>query len=83
MVTIAVPVTAATKADEAMQFEDFYRSQADRVYRALAITLTNHDLAREAADEATTRAYMHWAKVSRHDNPGGWATSRWRRASGG
>lgn len=84
---MAVPVTAALPTDGAMQFEEFYRAQADRVYRALALTLNNADLAREAADEAMTRAYVHWKRVSRHDNPGGWAyrvglnwaTDRWRR----
>ena len=91
MVTMAGPVPAATtrstSAGGAMQFEEFYRGQADRVYRALALTLGNADLAKEAADEAMTRAYLHWKRVAGHDNPGGWAfrvglnwaTDRWRR----
>jgi RNA polymerase sigma factor (sigma-70 family) len=87
MVTMAVPVTAATQTDGVMQFEEFYRTQSDRVYHALALTLGNADLAREAADEAMTRAFLHWRRVAQHDNPGGWAyrvglnwaTDRWRR----
>jgi len=67
-------------------FEEFYAGTADRVYRALAVTLADIHLAREAADEAMARAFVHWSKVARYDNPGGWvfrvglnwATS-WRR----
>lgn len=68
-------------------FEDFYRIQVDRVYRALVLTLRDQDLAREATDEAMTRAYARWDAVSALENPGGWAyrvglnwaTSWWRR----
>lgn len=67
-------------------FEAFYRAHLDRVYRALAVTLGDPQLAREAADEAMARAYAHWRRVRGLDNPGGWvyrvglnwATS-WRR----
>lgn len=68
-------------------FEEFYRAQADRVFRALAVTLGDADLARDATAEAMARAYTRWPRVSQVDNPGGWvyrvglnwATSRWRR----
>lgn len=68
-------------------FETFYRAYLDRVYRALAVTLGDLQLAREATDEAMTRAYAHWRRVRSMDNPGGWAyrvglnwaTSWWRR----
>jgi RNA polymerase sigma-70 factor (ECF subfamily) len=78
---VAAPDTVAEP------FEAFYRVHCDRVYRALAITLGDVHLAREAADEAMARAYVHWRRVGTHDNPGGWAyrvglnwaTSWWRR----
>jgi RNA polymerase sigma factor (sigma-70 family) len=68
-------------------FESFYRGQVDVVYRALALTLGDSELAREATDEAMLRAYVRWSAVSGYDNAGGWvyrvglnwATSRWRR----
>jgi DNA-directed RNA polymerase specialized sigma24 family protein len=67
-------------------FESFYAAAVDRVYRALAVTLGDVHLAREATDEAMARAYVRWGQVARIDNPGGWvfrvglnwATS-WRR----
>jgi RNA polymerase sigma-70 factor (ECF subfamily) len=68
-------------------FEAFYRAQIDRIFRALVLTLGNEDLAREATDEAMTRAYARWKRVGGLDNPGGWvfrvglnwATSWWRK----
>jgi len=68
-------------------FEAFYRAHADRVYRALAITLGDPQLAREATDEAMTRAFARWSGVGSLQNPGGWvyrvglnwATSWWRK----
>ncbi len=71
-------------------FEDFYVASRTSVGRALALTLRDDDLAREAVDEAMARAYQRWSHVSQLDNPGGWvyrvglnwsrsAVRRWRR----
>jgi DNA-directed RNA polymerase specialized sigma24 family protein len=68
-------------------FDEFYRCHLGKIYRGLALTLASDELAREAADEAMTRAYANWHKVSRLDNPAGWvfrvglnwATSWWRK----
>jgi RNA polymerase sigma-70 factor (ECF subfamily) len=83
--TAARPVSDAS-GPEAASFEEFYRGHADRLYRALALTLGDSHLAKEATDEATARAYARWASVSRLDNPGGWAyrvglnwATSWRR----
>lgn len=54
-------------------FEAFYRANSDRLYRALALSLSNDDLAREAADEAMVRVYARWNRVRELDNPVGWA----------
>jgi RNA polymerase sigma factor (sigma-70 family) len=82
LVAEAAPVAARVEP-----FEVFYRAQADRVYRALALTLGHDDLAREATDEAMTRAYARWARIGSLDNPPAWvyrvglnwATSVWRK----
>ena len=55
------------------EFEDFYRSRREQVYRGLALTLRDRDLAADATDEAMARAFQHWRSVSRYDNPEGWA----------
>jgi RNA polymerase sigma factor (sigma-70 family) len=78
-------LTLVAAADE--PFEAFYRAHVDRVYRALAVTLGDPQLAREATDEAMARSYAHWRRVRTLQNPGGWAyrvglnwaTSWWRK----
>ena len=55
------------------EFEDFYRSRRDQVFRGLTLTLRDRDLAADATDEAMARAYQHWRSVSTYNNPEGWA----------
>jgi len=81
------PEPGASATDASDSFEAFYRAQVDVVYRALAVTLGNIDVAREATDEAMLRTFANWERVRVFDNPSGWAfrvglnwaTSRWRR----
>lgn len=70
-----------------LPFEQFYRDHVDRIHRALALSVGDTAVAREATDEAMARAYARWDRVRRLDNPGGWvfrvglnwATSWWRK----
>jgi RNA polymerase sigma factor (sigma-70 family) len=78
---------AAAAATAGASFESFYRSEADRVRRALAVSLGDAHVAGEAVDEAMTRALARWDQVSRLDSPAAWvyrvglnwSISRWRR----
>lgn len=68
-------------------FDAFYGSCWHEVYRPLAVTLRDSDLAADAVDEAMARAYGSWRKVRDVDNQQGWvyrvalnwATSRLRK----
>ncbi|CAN5866948.1 SigE family RNA polymerase sigma factor [soil metagenome] len=76
-------------------FDAFYRTHWDEVYRPLAVVLRDPDLAREATDEAMTRALRHWKTVAAAANQPGWVyrvahnwavdqirrRGRWRRLS--
>jgi RNA polymerase sigma factor (sigma-70 family) len=53
-------------------FEVFYHRAWDPVYRAVSVTIDDHDLAREAVDEAMTRAFERWRSVSELGNREGW-----------
>lgn len=54
-------------------FEGFYRSERDRLVKALTLTLGGDSvLAAEAADEAMARAYQRWRQVGGYTNPAGW-----------
>jgi RNA polymerase sigma-70 factor (ECF subfamily) len=53
-------------------FDTFYRAQRSRISKALALSLGDVDLAVEATDEAFTRAYERWTRVSALAQPEGW-----------
>ncbi|MGQ0848424.1 MAG: sigma-70 family RNA polymerase sigma factor [Actinomycetota bacterium] len=53
-------------------FEDYYRLQRQHIFRALALTLGDRDLAADAVDEAMARSYQHWRTVATYDNQAGW-----------
>jgi RNA polymerase sigma-70 factor (ECF subfamily) len=53
-------------------FADFYRVRREVVFRALALTLGNQDLAADAVEEAMVRAYERWRTVSGYANQEGW-----------
>ncbi len=61
------PIAVATRT-----FDDFYLDNVGNVARALALTLGDHELGLEAADEAFTRAYSKWDSIRHFDNPSGW-----------
>lgn len=68
-------------------FDVFYREQYVQTYRSLTLALRNPDLAREAADEAMTRALERWDVIGGYTSPNqwvfrvglNWAISRLRR----
>ena len=53
-------------------FEAFYERHRPTVVRAVAFSLGNNDVAAEAVDEASARAYERWSQVTRMPNPAGW-----------
>lgn len=53
-------------------FEAFWSRERDRIYRALALSLMDHQLASEAVDEAMTRALERWSKVGSYERPAAW-----------
>lgn len=54
------------------RFEAFYGEFRDSLYRALALSIGDVDLAMEAVDEAMTRALERWGQVSGYDKPEAW-----------
>lgn len=53
-------------------FDSFYASCWDDMYRTLSVALRDPDLAREAVDEAMTRALQQWSSVRTYSNQSGW-----------
>jgi RNA polymerase sigma-70 factor (ECF subfamily) len=53
-------------------FATFYDENYASVCRGLSVALGDSGSAEEAAQEAFTRAYVRWSRVSRMERPAGW-----------
>jgi RNA polymerase sigma factor (sigma-70 family) len=65
-------LSRTTSKPDLGRFRAFYEDRHDEVVRALAVTLQDPSLARDAAQEAFTRCLERWDKVSGYANPSGW-----------
>lgn len=66
-----------------MDFDDFARANYASVLRTVALALGDHDVARDATQEAFAKALLRWRRVAAMDRPAGWvaivATNAGRR----
>jgi RNA polymerase sigma-70 factor, ECF subfamily len=56
-----------------VEFTDIFQSNYPRIVRACFLILADAGTAEEVTQEAFTRLFLHWKKVSTYDNPGAWA----------
>jgi DNA-directed RNA polymerase specialized sigma24 family protein len=69
----AVPRSVRAKEKVGYEgFDTFYRETWDKTYRTLALTIRDHELAREAVDEGFARALARWRHLRGDRNPSGW-----------
>ncbi len=54
------------------EFERFYRSTKDDLFRALIVVVREHGAAQDALAEAYTRALSRWDEVAKHPYPTAW-----------
>ena len=64
--------TSGENYAEITDFAEFFRSEYPRIVREITLMLDDRDAAAQIAQEAFTRLYVHWSKVSRYDKPGAW-----------
>jgi RNA polymerase sigma factor (sigma-70 family) len=55
-----------------LDYESFYRSEFDDVFRASILMTGSREVALDATQEAFTRAFVRWRRLRRHDWAGGW-----------
>ena len=55
-----------------LDFEAFYQSEFDDVFRGCVLMTGSREVAMDATQEAFTRAYVRWRRLSRHPWAGGW-----------
>ena len=55
-----------------LDYEAFYRSEFDDVFRGCILMTGSRDVALDATQEAFTRAFVRWRRLRRYDWAGGW-----------
>lgn len=55
-----------------LSFDDQFRDQYPRLVSELDYILGNTELARDIAQDAFTRQYVSWTRISHYDQPGAW-----------
>ena len=58
-----------------LSFEDFFRAEHGRVFRACCLVTGDADVASDATQEAFQRAFVRWRRLSKHPWAGGWVTT--------
>ena len=58
--------------EKAADFEDFYRREYQRVYKAIRLSGGDGDGTHDITQEAFKRAYARWGRLARHEWAGGW-----------
>ncbi|MBT8198654.1 MAG: hypothetical protein KJO84_09190 [Acidimicrobiia bacterium] len=65
----ALPTIATTSGPVTTGYDAFYEAHRDELYRALALTLADRDLATEAVDRSLGNAFTTWRRTSKLDDP--------------
>ena len=62
----------AAGPDRALDFDDTFRRCYGPMVRSLAVAAGDREVAADCVQDAFTRAYVRWSRVSRLDDPVGW-----------
>jgi len=62
----------AAGPDRALDFDDTFRRCYGPMVRSLAVAAGDREVAADCVQDAFTRAYVRWARVSRLEDPVGW-----------
>ncbi|BAN00772.1 putative RNA polymerase ECF subfamily sigma factor [Ilumatobacter coccineus YM16-304] len=71
----AAPATSADASafdTVALTFDGFFADHYERIARALAVSLGDDHLGRDAASEGFAKALQRWNRVQQYANPAGW-----------
>ena len=63
---------ASPHGPDGVDFDETFRTSFEPMVRSLALACGNREVAADAVQDAFTRAYARWRRISRYDDPTGW-----------
>lgn len=69
------------RRDDALEFESFCLREYERVFRAVRLLGGDDELARDATQEAFTKAFVRWRRLQKEPWAGGWVMTTALNAS--
>jgi RNA polymerase sigma-70 factor (ECF subfamily) len=71
-VMTAEGMTGVVTSEREIQFNRLFQDEYPQITKTAYLILGDWDQAREVAQEAFTRLFVQWKKVSKYDRPGAW-----------
>jgi RNA polymerase sigma-70 factor (ECF subfamily) len=63
---------ASPNGPDGVDFDETFRTSFEPMVRSLAVACGDREVAADAVQDAFTRAYARWRRISRYDDPAGW-----------
>lgn len=65
-------MTVPPEREDPGSFDGLFRAEFPSVLRSVHLVVGDQELARDITQDAFTKLFVHWRRISRYDRPGAW-----------